>query len=138
VLRILLLLPLAGALLIAFLPGRNGVLIRRVALGLTAATLGWALWLASAFDPSVAGVQLFESHIWNPRLGSAFSLGVDGLSLPLVWLATLLAFIAALASGGIKDKPKGYYLLLLLLEAAMLGVFTAREIGRASCRERVS
>jgi len=127
VLRILLLLPLAGALLIAFLPGRNGVLIRRVALGLTAATLGWSLWLASTFDPSLAGVQLFESHVWNPRLGSAFSLGVDGVSLPLVWLATLLAFIAVLASGGIRDKPKGYYILLLLLEAAMLGVFTARD-----------
>ena len=126
-LRILLLLPLAGALLVAFLPGRNSVLIRRVALGLTAATLGWALGLASAFDPTVAGVQLFESHVWNPRLGSAFSLGVDGVSLPLVWLATLLAFIAALASGGIRDKPKGYYMLLLLLEAAMLGVFTARD-----------
>jgi NADH-quinone oxidoreductase subunit M len=72
-------------------------------------------------------VQLVESHIWNPRLGSAFTLGVDGISLPLVWLAALLAFIAVLVSGSIKDKPKGYYLLLLLLEAAMLGVFTARD-----------
>jgi len=127
VLRILLLLPLFGALLIAFLPGRNGLLIRRVAMGVAAVTLGWALGLASAFDPSVAGVQIFESHVWNPRLGSAFSLGVDGISLPLVWLATLLAFIAVLASGAIKDKPKGYYILILLLEAAMLGVFVARD-----------
>jgi NADH-quinone oxidoreductase subunit M len=127
VLRILLLLPLCGALLIAFLPGRSGLLIRRVALGVAATTLGWSLWLASAFDPGVAGVQIFESHVWNPRLGSAFSLGVDGISLPLVWLATLLAFIAVLASGSIRDKPKGYYLLLLLLEAAMLGVFMARD-----------
>ena len=52
---------------------------------------------------------------------------MDGLSLPMVWLATLLAFIAVLASGGIRDRVKGYYLLLLLLEAAMLGVFTARD-----------
>jgi len=126
-LRTLLLLPFFGALLITFLPGRYGLLIRRVALAVTAVTLAWSLWLASAFDPSVAGIQIFESHVWNPRLGSAFSLGVDGISLPLVWLATLLVFIAVLASANIKDKPKGYYLLILLLEAAMLGVFMARD-----------
>ena len=126
-LRILLLLPLAGVLLIALMPGRSATLIRRVALVATAVTLAWALALASAFDPALAGVQLFETHVWNPRLGSAFSLGVDGISLPMVWLATLLSFIAVLASGGIKTKPKGYYILLLLLEAAMLGVFMARD-----------
>jgi len=127
VLRTLLLLPLCGALLIAFLPGRSVLLIRRVALGVSAITLGWALWLASAFDPAYAAAQLVESHVWNPRQGSAFTLGVDGISLPLVWLATLLAFIAVLASAGIKEKPKGYYLLILLLETAMLGVFMARD-----------
>ncbi len=127
VLRTLLLLPLFGALLILILPGRSPALIRRAALAASGVTLVWALGLAYAFDPSAAAVQLTESHVWNPRVGSAFSLGVDGISLPLVWLATLLAFIAVLASGGIKDKPKGYYLLLLLLETAMLGVFMARD-----------
>ena len=96
-LRILLLIPLLGALLIAFLPGRQPGLVRRVALAVAAATLLWAVWLASVFDPAIAGAQLVESHVWNPRLGSAFTLGVDGISLPLVWLATLLAFIAVLA-----------------------------------------
>jgi len=127
VLRILLLLPLIGALLIVFLPGGNGVLLRRSAMAVSGATLVWALWLASAFDPGQAGVQLFETQVWNPRLGSTFSLGVDGISLPLVWLAALLAFIAVLASGGVRDKPKGYYILILLLESAMLGVFVARD-----------
>lgn len=126
-LRFLLLLPVAGALLLLLLPGRNPALIRRAALLITGATLGWALWLGTAFDPSNAGIQLLETHVWNPRLGSAFSLGVDGISLPMVWLATLLAFIAVLASGAIQEKAKGYFLLLLLLEAAMLGVFLARD-----------
>ena len=126
-LRTLLLLPVFGALLILLLPARSGLLIRRIAIGVAALTLGWSLWLASAFDPAFAAAQLVESHVWNPRLGSAFTLGVDGISLPMVWLATLLAFIAVLASGGIHSKPKGYYMLLLLLEAAMLGVFMARD-----------
>lgn len=126
-LRTLLLIPFCGALLVTLLPGQSALLIRRVALVASASALGWAIWLASVFDPAVEGIQLLESHVWNPRLGSAFTLGVDGISLPLVWLAALLAFIAVLASTSIKDKPKGYYLLLLLLESAMLGVFTARD-----------
>jgi NADH-quinone oxidoreductase subunit M len=127
VLRTLLLIPLFGALLIAFLPARSAQLVRAVALATTAATLAWSLWLASAFDPAFSAAQLVESHVWNPRLGSAFTLGIDGISLPMVWLATLLAFVAVLASASVRDKAKGYYLLLLLLEAAMLGVFTARD-----------
>lgn len=126
-LKTLLLIPFSGALLIALLPGTSGVLIRRVAMAVTLLTLGWAMWLASAFDPAFAGAQLVETQVWNPRLGSAFTLGVDGISLPLVWLAALLVFVAVLASGSIQDKPKGYYLLLLLLESAMLGVFLARD-----------
>ena len=126
-LKTLLLIPLFGAILLAVLPLRSPLQIRRLAMGVTALALGWSVWLASQFDPNVAEAQLVESHVWNPRLGSAFSLGVDGISLPLVWLAALLVFIAVLASGSIKDKPKGYYLLLLLLETAMLGVFMARD-----------
>jgi hypothetical protein len=75
------------------------------------------------------GVQLLESHAWNPRLGSAFSLGVDGISLPLVWLAALLAFIAVLASGAIRERVKGYYLLLLLLEAPCSACLRARLVA---------
>lgn len=120
----LLLIPLAGALLIALLPRS---MARPLALLATAATLGWALWLASAFDPSIGPAQLVESHPWNPRLGSAFTLGVDGISLPMVWLAALLALVAVLASGSIQNSIRGYYLLVLLLETAMLGVFTARD-----------
>jgi NADH-quinone oxidoreductase subunit M len=126
-LKTLLLLPVLGATVIAVLPSRHDGLIRRAAIVNSGLTLGWSLWLATAFDPSYAPVQLVETHVWNPRLGSAFTLGVDGISLPLVWLASLLAFIATLASGAIRDRVKVYYVLLMLLEAAMLGVFTARD-----------
>jgi NADH-quinone oxidoreductase subunit M len=126
-LKTLLLIPLLGAIALALLPTRSAQLIRRAALTVSAATLGWSLWLASAFDPSQADVQLLETHAWNPRLGSAFTLGVDGISLPLVWLAALLAFVAVLASGAIRERVKAYYVLLLMLEAAMLGVFCARD-----------
>lgn len=121
------LVPLAGAGAIALAPASATFSCRAIALGVTSATLALACVLIRLFDPADAGIQLFETHSWNPRFGTSFSLGIDGLSLPLVVLATLLCLIAVLASGSVRERVKGYYLLLLLLEAALLGVFLARD-----------
>ncbi|MET0104324.1 MAG: NADH-quinone oxidoreductase subunit M [Sedimenticola sp.] len=126
-LTLLLLLPLAGAVVIALLPGDLSRFIRRIAIFQSAITLVLAWGLISVFDPSVAGLQLYEHYDWNPRLGTAFSLGIDGFSFPMVLLATLLCFIAILASSSIKKQVKGYYLLVLVLESAMMGVFMAQD-----------
>ena len=122
----LLLIPLAGAGLILLL--RAGALraVRAVAVLASGATLLLACVLLGLFDPSDSGIQFFESHRWNPRFGTAFSLGLDGISLPLVLLAALLCLVAVLASA-VRQGAKAYYLLLLLLEAALLGVFAARD-----------
>jgi NADH-quinone oxidoreductase subunit M len=126
-LSLLLALPLAGAALIALLPGEQTLLIRRVAMSAAGAALILAWALALGFDTSLAGMQYAESIKWNPRLGTTYALGVDGVSLPLVMLATLLALVAILASRYVVDRPKGYYLLMLVLESAMLGVFMAQD-----------
>lgn len=126
-LSLLLALPLAGAALIAFLPGERARLIRWAALTASGAALILAWALALGFDTSASRMQYAESIRWNPRLGTTYALGLDGVSLPLVMLATLLALVAILASKSIQDRPKGYYLLMLVLEAAMLGVFTAQD-----------
>ena len=126
-LRTLLLMPAAGAVAIALLPTANPRILRSVAVAVATLTLGWAGWLLLRFDPADPGIQFFETHAWNPRVGSAFTLGVDGFSLPMVLLATLLTLVAVLASGSVQKRARGYYLLLLLLESAMLGVFTARD-----------
>lgn len=88
----LLLIPLAGAGLILLL--RAGALraVRAVAVLASGATLLLACVLLGLFDPSDSGIQFFESHRWNPRFGTAFSLGLDGISLPLVLLAALLGY----------------------------------------------
>lgn len=126
-LRILLLLPLAGAVLVALLPGNSPRLVRFTALLVAVAAMALAWGLLGQFDPALPGIQLFETHVWNPRLGSAFSLGVDGFSFPMVLLGTLLTVVAILVSNCITKRVKGYYALILLLEAAMLGVFMARD-----------
>ena len=68
-----------------------------------------------------------EIRPWNPRLGTSYALGVDGISLPMVLLATLLSFVAILSSGHIRERAKWYFVLVLVLETAMLGVFMAQD-----------
>jgi NADH-quinone oxidoreductase subunit M len=126
-LTLLLLIPALGALLIALLPHRQVRLIRNVAIAASAAALLWAWGLLSLFEPGVGSLQFVEITPWNPRLGTSYSLGVDGISFPMVLLATLLSFIAVLSSVNIRDRVKWYFVLVLVLETAMLGVFMARD-----------
>ncbi len=123
----LLLIPLIGAVVVGFLPARRTDLIRRVAFGFAAIAFAYAWSLLGRFDASSAEIQFFETHVWNARLGTSFALGVDGFSFPMVLLATLLTLVAVLASASVRASAKLYYLLILLLETAMLGVFTARD-----------
>lgn len=126
-LTLLLLLPLLGIILVALVPAARPRLIRQMALLASAATLIVAWALLDSFDPTLSSLQFSETLRWNPRLGSSYALGLDGFSYPMVLLATILCFVALLASRNIKDKPKGYYQLMLLLESAMLGVFMAQD-----------
>ena len=127
VLTVLLVLPLLGAVLLALLPDRNPKLIRSIAIAFAAAALLLSWGLISQFDLVTADLQFSLIVPWNPRLGTSFALGVDGFSFPMVLLATLLCFLAILASAGIRERVKGYYMVMLVLESAMLGVFMAQD-----------
>ena len=126
-LKLLLLLPVVGAAVIGVMPARRVALIRRMAFAFAAFTLAYSCALLARYDPSEAGIQLLESHSWNVRLGTSFALAVDGFSLPLVLLGALLTLVAVLASGSVRHGAKLYFILLLLLESSMLGVFLARD-----------
>lgn len=126
-LTLLLLLPIVGALLIAFVPADRSRLIRRLAVVAAFGDLVVACSLTLGFDYAAGGMQFAEKIQWNPRLGTYYALGIDGVSLPLLMLATLLALVALLASRGITERVKGYYQLMLVLESAMLGVFMAQD-----------
>lgn len=120
---LLLLLPVVGALCILLLPERRQLWIRPTALMTAALTLLYTLYLATQLDFTNPAVQLIAEYQWNERLGTYFSFGVDGLSYPLVALTNLLTLVALAVSTQIKERIKGYYILILLLEAATMGVF---------------
>lgn len=126
-LTLLLILPVIGALLIAVAPSQNHRLIRLLALAAAVATLLQSWSLLFAFDTTTAQMQFVEQTAWNPRLGTYYALAIDGISFPMILLATLLSLVAIMASASIKERVKGYYFLMLLLEFAMLGVFMAQD-----------
>ncbi|TRW95409.1 complex I subunit 4 family protein [Candidatus Methylobacter oryzae] len=127
ILSILLWTPAAGVLLLVLTPGRNVQLIRYIAHLFAAIALLLVCWLLSIYNAHDAELQFNEYFPLNPKLGSAYALGVDGLSMPMLALATLLTSIALLVSLRLSHGVKGYHICMLLLEFGMLGVFLAQD-----------
>ncbi len=127
-LTIILFFPVLAALVIFFLPSDQSKLIRWTALIASLVPLGLSIWLWTQFQPAAAGFQFQEQYPWYDVIHSSFHLGVDGLSLTMVLLTTLLMPIAFLASFSITDKVKAYMMLFLFLETGMLGVFMAVDL----------
>ncbi|MCA1600506.1 MAG: hypothetical protein LC776_02275, partial [Acidobacteria bacterium] len=117
--------PLAGAVLVLAVPKRFVKLIQAAAIASASASLSlvlaWSLLLR--FDRTTAALQFEERREWIPELGMTYALAVDGLSFPLLLLATLLSLVALIASIGIRERVKAYFAWMLLLEFAILGVF---------------
>lgn len=117
---------LAGVLL--FLPGEEKRLIRWVAFLGSLVPLALAVFLWLNFDPGQSGFQFEEQFVWYAAINSTYHLGVDGLSLTMVLLTTLLTPVSILASYTIEDRVKSYMILFLLLETGMLGVFLSLDL----------
>jgi NADH-quinone oxidoreductase subunit M len=120
--------PVLAGLAILFIPNDQVKAIRWTALLSSLVPFGLSIWLWLAFNPNIAGFQFEEQYLWYEAINSTFHLGVDGLSLTMVLLTTLLTPLAILASFSISDKVKAYMILFLLLETGMLGVFLALDL----------
>ena len=128
----LVLTPLIGLVLVGLLPvragGRPGEAIRWVTLGVTVLTLGLAVGLWASFDHTAGGPQFVDRVAWLPTVGTQYAVGVDGISLPLVLLAAFLVPLCVLGSWrSIATNVKAFMMLLLLVEGAVVGVFTALD-----------
>ena len=127
-LSLILFLPSIAALFMLFLPKGEDKLTRWIAFGASLIPFLLSLVVWFRFNPSQPGFQFEESYIWYEAIGSSLHLGVDGLSLTMVLLTTLLTPLAILASFSITDRVKPYMMLFLLLETGMLGVFMALDL----------
>jgi NADH-quinone oxidoreductase subunit M len=116
--------PLLGAIVLLCLPKDRPNWMQWVALLVSFFPLGLAIaiWLGLG---DASQMQFQEVSVWIQQLGVAYHLGVDGISVPMVFLTALLTTLATLYSFIIKDRPKEYFAFLLLLEMAMIGVFVS-------------
>ncbi len=129
ILTIVWLTPLVGMFLLLLIPKDNKNLIRLVAN--LAAFVGFlvSLPLLLWFDSSTADFQFVERVSWIPSLGVEYYMGIDGISLLLIMLTTVVGFLSILSSwSAIEDRVKEYYAFFLFLQAGMLGVFMALDL----------
>jgi NADH-quinone oxidoreductase subunit M len=132
-LPLLLAAPLLGAALVMLLPQGADKLAKQVGLAVSLLVFALTIAMALKFDPAKgADFQFQASYDWIPAFGVHFSLGVDGIALVLIALSASLVPVVLLAGWNDADDArgsvKGYVALILVLEAAMVGVFAATDV----------
>jgi NADH-quinone oxidoreductase subunit M len=128
-LSVTLFLPLAGALLVAVIPKEAVRTIRTTALLVTLATFAASVAVLVRFDISVTGPQLVDEARWIPAVGASYRLGVDGISLWMVLLTTFLMPASVLVSYHVTERVKAFFVTLLVLETALIGVFLSLDLA---------
>jgi len=138
VLSLIILLPLVGAIT-SFLLGKREHMAKWVALAFSAAAFVLSMAVAYEFvvDPYSAaageiegysnGYQFYESHVWIESIGVNYIVGLDGISLPMFVLTTLLCMLSVVFSWNTDRRPKEYFGLMLILEVGVLGVFVSLD-----------
>ncbi len=120
-------LPLVGAVLILLIGSER--LARWIALATTVATLAVSAPLYWHFDKSSSALQFVESAEWIPAWNIAYGMGVDGISIPFIFLATVLSLLCVGASWtAVQTRTREFYAALLVAETAMIGLFSASNL----------
>lgn len=120
--------PLLGAGLIALTPRDSVRLHRGLALFFSLIPLALSVWLWLNLDFSRPGFQFVERAVWFPQVNAQYFLGVDGLSVMLIFLTALLTPLGVLISFNITQDPRTYFALFLALETGILGVFVSLDL----------
>lgn len=141
ILSLITFLPILGMIVILFLPKEKPKLVKYLALAITAVQVILAIVLLSHYNYTAAGVydeksfQFIEKFRWINIAGISwlgnvkidYFLGLDGLSMPMIILTSIVSFIAAISSWTINKSVKGYFALFLLLDTGMMGVFVSLD-----------
>jgi len=128
ILSTLIFLPVAGAGLLLFFSRAQEKLIKLFALIVSLATFAVSIPLFTLFDKKTHAMQFVERHEWIPTWNITYFLGIDGISVLFILLATLVTILCILISWeSIKMKTKEFFIAILLVEAAMIGVFCSLD-----------
>lgn len=131
-LTLLMALPLFGSLAIALLPKEKEKLVKQLALITTLLVMGFTVIMAVSFQRDNVALQFVEKYSWIPSFGINYALGIDGLALVLILMSTILAPVVVLAgwneAQGGRYSVKTFYILILVLETMIVGVFAATDL----------
>jgi NADH-quinone oxidoreductase subunit M len=126
------LLPLIGAVLLATLPKSAELRAKQFAFGTTLVTAASAIAMAVQFQRDNTDLQFVEVRSWIPSFGINYAVGIDGIALVLILMSVILAPIVILAgwneAQGGRWSVKTFYILILVLETMMIGVFSATDV----------
>ena len=124
------LFPIAGALLVPFVPDDgDGKQVRWFALGIALVTFLITIGAyLTGYDPSLEGLQLSERVNWLPSLGLVWAVGADGLSMPLILLTSFITALAVLAAWPVSYKPKLFFFLILAMDGGQIAVFAVQDM----------
>ena len=126
------LLPLIGAALIATTGKGKDELVKKLALATTLLVAAAGVLLTLSFNRSDAGLQFVEKRAWIPAFGINYAVGIDGIALVLILMSVILAPVVVLAgwneANGGRWSVKTFYILILVLETMMIGVFAATDV----------
>jgi NAD(P)H-quinone oxidoreductase subunit 4 len=122
-------IPFLGAIAIAVLPQAwPASRYRAIAIFVASVALVWTALLVWQFNPDQAGMQFVEYLAWLPALGFNYHLGLDGLSVPLIVLNSVLTLIAIYSTDRHIQRPRFYFALILFLSGGVAGAFLAQDL----------
>jgi NAD(P)H-quinone oxidoreductase subunit 4 len=125
----IILLPIVASLIVPIIPDKDGKTVRWFAL--IVGLVDFALIVCAfytRYDFSNPDLQLFESYPWVPQLGLNWSVGADGLSMPLIILTGFITTLAILAAWPVTLKPKLFYFLILAMYGGQIAVFAVQDM----------
>jgi len=128
ILTLILFSPVISASIVLLLPREQERTIRWAAFLLSLIPFGLSIFMWLAYVPGQAGFQFIEQATWYEAINSSYHLGVDGISVPMVLLTTLLTPLSILIAWSIKENIRSFMVLFLLLETGMLGVFMSLDL----------
>ncbi len=120
--------PFVWGILLAFLPGHRLQHIRVTSAAVAAVLMALTAYVFLVYDHEEGGFQLMREIAWLDSLGVAFSLGVDGISVPMVLLTGIVGLTGVLISWTIQERAKEFFVLFFLLVAGVYGVFVTLDL----------
>ncbi|MEA5499707.1 NAD(P)H-quinone oxidoreductase subunit 4 [Limnoraphis robusta Tam1] len=123
------LFPIVAALLVPFIPDKDGRTVRWYALIIGLIDFAIIVYaFCTEYDFNKPGLQLFESYAWIPQLDLNWSVGADGLAMPLILLTGFITTLAILAAWPVTFKPKLFYFLMLAMYGGQIAVFAVQDM----------